>query len=138
MSTFTYKTLTAIALTGALLATPSFAAEEHHPAPLAQNEQSMPMGQGMGMMDMSKMQKMMAQMHAAKTPQERQKIRGEHRQAMQSQMGMMRNRMQQSQCPMAKDAPMQQQCMRDMHENMQNMLQMMEQMLESQSMPNGQ
>lgn len=146
MSTFTYQTLTAIALTGALLATPSFAAEEHHPEQLAQNHQSAPMGQGMsqgmgqgmGMMDMSKMHKMMAQMHAAKTPQERQKIRGEHRQAMQSQMGMMRNRMQQSQCPMAKDAPMQQQCMRDMHENMQNMLQMMEQMLESQAMPNGQ
>jgi hypothetical protein len=33
---------------------------------------------------------------------------------------------------------MQQQCLKDMHQNMQNMLQMMEQMLESQAMPNGQ
>jgi hypothetical protein len=87
---------------------------------------------------MTQMQEMMQQMHAAKTPEERQKIRSEHRQAMQSQMGMMRKRMQQSQCPMAKDASTQQQCMKDMHENMQGMMQMMEQMLESQSVPNGQ
>ena len=30
MSTFTYKTLTALALTGALLAAPAFAEEAHH------------------------------------------------------------------------------------------------------------
>jgi hypothetical protein len=152
MSTFTYKTLTAIALTGALLATPAFATDAHHPEKLAQNQQNMPMGQGMGqgtgqgmgmgmgmgMMDMSQMQEMMDKMHNTTNPQERQKIRSEHRQAMRSQMGMMNQRMQQSQCPMAKDAPMQQQCLKDMHQNMQNMLQMMEQMLESQSAPNGQ
>ena len=146
MNTLTYKTLTAIALSGALLATPTFATDAHHPEQLAQNQQNMPMGQGMGpgqgmgmgMMDMSKMQEMMDRMHNTTNPQERQKIRSEHRQAMRSQMGMMNQRMQQSQCPMAKDAPMQQQCLKDMHQNMQNMLQMMEQMLESQSMPNGQ
>lgn len=144
MNTLTYKTLTAIALSGALLATPTFATDAHHPEQLAQNQQNMPMGQGMGpgqgmgMMDMSKMQEMMDRMHNTTNPQERQKIRSEHRQAMRSQMGMMNQRMQQSQCPMAKDAPMQQQCLKDMHQNMQNMLQMMEQMLESQSAPNGQ
>src|SRR3990167_311392 len=142
MSTFTYKTLTALALTGALLAAPAFAEDAHHPEQLAQNQQDMPMGQGMGqgmgMMDMSKMQEMMDRMHNTTNPQERQKIRSEHRQALRSQMGMMNQRMQQSQCPMAKDAPMQQQCLRDMHQNMQNMMQMMEQMLESQSVPNGQ
>ena len=150
MSTFTYKTLTALALTGALLAAPAFATDAHHPEQLAQNQQNMPMGQsmgqgtgqgmgmGMGMMDMSKMQEMMDRMHNTTNPQERQKIRSEHRQAMRSQMGMMNQRMQQSQCPMAKDAPMQQQCLKDMHQNMQNMLQMMEQMLENQSVPNGQ
>jgi hypothetical protein len=90
------------------------------------------------MMDWSQMQEMMRQMHGTTNPQERQKIRNEHRQAMRSQMGMMNQRMQQSQCPLAKDAPMQQQCLKDMHQNMQNMLQMMEQMLESQAMPNGQ
>lgn len=146
MNTLTYKTLTAIALSGALLATPTFATDAHHPEQLAQNQQNMPMGQGMGpgqgmgmgMMDMSKMQEMMDRMHNTTNPQERQKIRSEHRQAMRSQMGMMNQRMQQSQCPMAKDAPMQQQCLKDMHQNMQNMLQMMEQMLESQSAPNDQ
>ena len=152
MSTFTYKTLTALALTGALLAAPAFAEDAHHPEQLAQNQQDMPMGQGMGMgmgmgqgmgpgkgmMDWSQMQEMMRQMHNTTNPQERQKIRSEHRQAMRSQMGMMNQRMQQSQCPMAKDAPMQQQCLRDMHQNMQNMMQMMEQMLENQSVPNGQ
>lgn len=144
MSTFTYKTLTALALTGALLAAPAFAEDAHHPEQLAQTEQSAPSGQGMGqgmgmgMMDMSKMQEMMEQMHKTTNPQERQTIRSEHRQAMRSQMGMMNQRMQQSQCPMAKDAPMQQQCLGEMHQNMQNMLQMMEQMLESQSVPNAQ
>ncbi|KFX68746.1 hypothetical protein TMS3_0114720 [Pseudomonas taeanensis MS-3] len=148
MRTFKHPSLTILALTGALLTTPAFAAEEHHPEQLAQNHQSAPMGQGMsqgmgqgmgmGMMDMSQMQKMMDRMHNTSNPMERQKIRTEHRQTMQSQLGMMRNRMQQSQCPMAKDAPMQQQCIRDMHENMQNMMQMMDQMLQNQSGQDGQ
>lgn len=144
----TYKSLTALALAGVLLAAPAFAEDAHHPEQLAQNQQDMPMGQGMGqgmgmgkgmgMMDWSQMQEMMRQMHNTNDPQQRQKIRNEHRQAMRSQMGMMNQRMQQSQCPLAKDAPMQQQCLKDMHQNMQNMLQMMEQMLESQSVPNAQ
>ncbi|WP_339462137.1 hypothetical protein [Pseudomonas sp. EA_105y_Pfl2_R69] len=142
MKNVTYKALTTLALAGALLAAPTFAEDAHHPEQLAQNQQDMPMGQGMGpgkgMMDWSQMQEMMRQMHGTTNPQERQKIRNEHRQAMRSQMGMMNQRMQQSQCPLAKDAPMQQQCLKDMHQNMQNMLQMMEQMLESQAMPNGQ
>lgn len=146
MKNVTYKALTTLALASALLAAPTFAEDAHHPEQLAQNQQDMPMGQGMGMgmgqgmgmMDMSKMQEMMDRMHNTTNPQERQKIRNEHRQAMRSQMGMMNQRMQQSQCPLAKDAPMQQQCLKDMHQNMQNMLQMMEQMLESQSVPNGQ
>ncbi|WP_457790000.1 hypothetical protein [Pseudomonas sp. PL-6] len=129
--------LTALALAGALLSAPTLAEQAHHPEQLAQNQQGMPMGQGM-MMDWSQMQDMMRQMHGTSDPQQRQKIRSEHRQAMRSQMGMMNQRMQQSQCPMAKDAPMQQQCLKDMHQNMQDMLQMMEQMLESQSMANGQ
>ncbi len=154
MSTFTYKSLTGLALAGALLAAPAFAEEAHHPEQSAQTEQSAPsgqgmgqgmgmgmgqgMGQGMGMMDMSKMQEMMEQMHKTTNPQERQKIRSEHHQALRSQMGMMNQRMQQSQCPMAKDAATQQQCLGEMHQNMQNMLQMMEQMLENQSGQNGQ
>jgi len=139
MSTFTYKSLTALALAGALLAAPAFAEEAHHPqgadtAPAAT-------GQGMGMMggkDMSKMHEMMQKMHAAKTPEERQKLRAEHHKAMQGKMGMMRQGMQNSQCPMAKDDAAQQQCMKEMHENMQGMMQMMEQMMEGQSMANGQ
>ncbi len=146
MSTFTYQSLSALALTGALLAAPAFAEDAHHPEQLAQTEQSAPMGQGMGqgmgmgmgMMDMSKMQEMMDKMHSTTNPQERQKIRSEHRQALQSQMGMMSNRMQQSQCPMAKDAPAQQQCLQEMHQNMRNMMQMMEQMLQNQSGQDGQ
>lgn len=146
MSTFTYKTLTALALAGAMLSAPAFAEDAHHPEQLAQNQQTMPMGQGMnqgtgkgmGMMDMSQMQEMMDKMHNTTNPQERQKIRSEHRQAMRSQMGMMNQRMQQSQCPMAKDAPMQQQCLGEMHQNMMQMMQMMEQMMDSQAMPNGQ
>ncbi|MCG4455873.1 MULTISPECIES: hypothetical protein [unclassified Pseudomonas] len=152
MNTRTYKTLTAIALTSALLTSPAFAKDASHSEMLAHNEQDMPMGQGMGMgmgqgqgmgqgmgmMDWSQMQEMMRQLHNTNDPQQRQKIRSEHRQALRSQMGMMNQRMQQSQCPLAKDAPMQQQCLRDMHQNMQNMMQMMEQMLESQSVPNGQ
>lgn len=142
MSTFTYQSLSALALAGALLAAPAFAEDAHHPEQLAQTEQSAPMGQGMGqgmgMMDMSKMQEMMDKMHSTTNPQERQKIRSEHRQALQTQMGMMSKRMQQSQCPMAKDAPVQQQCMQEMHENMQNMMQIMEQMLQNQSGQDGQ
>ena len=148
MSTFTYQSLSALALAGALLAAPAFAEDAHHPEKLAQTEQGAPMGQGqgmgmgmgqgMGMMDMSKMQEMMDKMHSTTNPQERQKIRSEHRQALQSQMGMMSKRMQQSQCPMAKDAPAQQQCLGEMHQNMQNMMQMMEQMLQNQSGPDGQ
>ena len=42
----------------------------------------------------------------AKTPEERQKFRAEHREAMQNKMGMMRQRMQDGQCPMAKDDAM--------------------------------
>ncbi|MGQ7958426.1 hypothetical protein ACUTAF_12085 [Pseudomonas sp. SP16.1] len=141
MNTTSHNALTALALAGALLSAPAFAEQAHHPEQLAQNQQGMPMGQGMGqgmMMNWSQMQDMMRQMHGTTDPQQRQKIRSEHRQAMRSQMGMMNQRMQQSQCPMAKDAPMQQQCLKDMHQNMQDMLQMMEQMLESQSVPNGQ
>ena len=141
MNVYPRNALTALALAGALLAAPAFAEQAHHPEQLAQNQQGMPMGQGMGqgmMMDWSQMQDMMRQMHGTTDPQQRQKIRSEHRQAMRSQMGMMNQRMQQSQCPMAKDAPMQQQCLKDMHRNMQDMMQMMEQMLESQSMANGQ
>ena len=154
MSTFTYQSLSALALAGALLAAPAFAEDAHHPEKLAQAEQGAPMGQGMGqgqgmgmgqgmgqgmgMMDMSKMQEMMDKMHSTTNPQERQKIRSEHRQALQSQMGMMSKRMQQSQCPMAKDAPAQQQCLGEMHQNMQNMMQMMEQMLQNQSGQDGQ
>ena len=139
MSTFTYKTLTALTLAGALLAAPAFAEEAHHPqgadtAPAAT-------GQGMGMMggkDMGKMHEMMQQMHAAKTPEEKQKIRAEHHKAMQEKMGTMRQGMQNSQCPMAKDDAAQQQCMKDMHENMQGMMQMMEQMMENQGMQQAQ
>lgn len=147
MSTLTYKALTALALTGALLAAPAFAEEAHHPeegaATAAPTEQATPAPAGKGMammgdMDMTKMHEMMQKMHGAKTPEEWQKYRAEHHEAMQKQMGMMRKRMQQSQCPMAMDASAQQQCMKDMHENMQGMMQMMEQMLESQSAPNGQ
>lgn len=150
MSTFTYKSLTALALAGALLAAPALAEDAHHPEQLAQNQQGAPsgqgMGQGMGMgmgmgagqMDWSQMQEMMNRMHSTTNPQERQKIRTEHRAAMQSQMGMMRQRLQQSQCPMAKDASTQQQCLGEMHQNMQNMLEMMEQMLQNQSGQQGQ
>lgn len=147
MSTFTYKTLTALAFTGALLAAPAFAEDAHHPeegaATAAPTEQAAPAaaGKGMGMMgdmDMSKMHEMMQKMHGAKTPEERQKFRAEHREAMQKQMGTMRERMQQGQCPMAKDDAAQQQCMKAMGENMQDMMQMMEQMMDSQAMPNGQ
>ncbi|MDO9619049.1 MAG: hypothetical protein Q7J43_15395 [Pseudomonas sp.] len=144
MSTFTYKSLTALALAGALLAAPAFAEEAHHPqgsdAPAAAAPAG-PAGQGMGMMggkDMGKMHEMMQKMHAAKTPEERQKLRAEHHKAMQGKMGMMRQGMQNSQCPMAKDDAAQQQCMKEMHENMQGMMQMMEQMMEGQSMANGQ
>jgi hypothetical protein len=139
MSTFTYKSLTALALAGALLAAPAFAEEAHHPEEGAAT--AAPAGKSMGMMggkDMSKMHEMMQQMHAAKTPEEKQKLRAEHHKAMQDKMGMMRQGMQNSQCPMAKDDAAQQQCMKDMHENMQGMMQMMEQMMESQAMPNGQ
>ncbi len=141
MNTTSRNALTALALAGTLFTASAFAEQAHHPEQLAQNQQGMPMGQGMGqgmMMDWSQMQDMMRQMHGTTDPQQRQKFRSEHRQAMRSQMGMMNQRMQQSQCPMAKDAPMQQQCLKDMHQNMQDMLQMMEQMLESQSMANGQ
>ena len=139
MSTFTYKTLTALTLAGALLATPAFAEEAHHPQGAATPPATA--GQGMGMMggmDMGKMHEMMQQMHAAKTPEEKQKIRAEHHKAMQEKMGTMRQGMQSSQCPMAKDDAAQQQCMKEMHENMQGMMQMMEQMLESQGMQHGQ
>lgn len=84
MSTFTYKTLTALALTGALLAAPAFAEEAHHSQGAATPPATA--GQGMGMMggmDMGKMHEMMQQMHAAKTPEEKQKIRAEHHKAMQ-------------------------------------------------------
>lgn len=151
MSTLTYKALTALALTGALLAAPAFAEEAHHPeegaATAAPTEQATPapaakgMGMGMGMMgdmDMTKMHEMMQKMHGAKTPEEWQKYRAEHREAMQKQMGTMRNRLQQGQCPMAKNDAAQQQCIKAMDENMQDMLQMMEQMMDSQTMPNGQ
>lgn len=147
MSTFTYKTLTALALTGALLAAPAFAEDAHHPeegaATPAPTEQAAPApaGKGMGMMgdmDMTKMHEMMQKMHGAKTPEERQKFRAEHREAMQNKMGMMRQRMQDGQCPMAKDDASQQQCIKAMGENMQDMMQMMEQMMDSQAMPNGQ
>lgn len=143
MSTFTYKSLTALALAGALLAAPAFAEEAHHPeeGAAASTEQAAPADKGMAMMggkDMSKMHEMMQKMHGAKTPEERQKFRAEHRKAMQDRMGMMRQRMQDSQCPMAKDDASQQQCIKAMGENMQDMMQMMEQMLESQSMANGQ
>lgn len=57
---------------------------------------------------------------------------------MQDKMGMMRQRMQDSQCPMAKDDATQQQCIKAMGENIQDMMQMMEQMMDSQAMPNGQ
>lgn len=149
MSTFTYKTLAALALTGALLSAPAFAEEAHHPeegaATPAPTEQATPApaGKGMGMgmmddMDMTKMHEMMQKMHGAKTPEERQKFRAEHRKAMQEKMGMMRQGMQNSQCPMAKDDASQQQCMKDMHTNMQDMMHMMEQMMDSQAMPHGQ
>lgn len=147
MSTFTYKTLSALALTGALLSAPAFAEDAHHPeegaATPAPTEQAAPApaGKGMGMMgdmDMSKMHEMMQKMHGAKTPEERQKFRAEHREAMQNKMGMMRQRMQDGQCPMAKDDASQQQCIKAMGENMQDMMQMMEQMMDSQAMPNGQ
>ena len=147
MSTFTYKSLTALALAGALLAAPAFAEDAHHPeegaATPAPTEQAAPApaGKGMGMMgdmDMTKMHEMMQKMHGAKTPEERQKFRAEHREAMQNKMGMMRQRMQDGQCPMAKDDASQQQCIKAMGENMQDMMQMMEQMMDSQAMPNGQ
>lgn len=147
MTHFTVKSLTALALVGTLLAAPAFADDAHHPeegaAPAASTEQATPApaGNGMGMMgsmDMAKMHEMMEKMHGAKTPEERQKFRAEHREAMQKQMGTMRERMQQGQCPMAKDDAAQQQCMKAMQENMQDMMQMMEQMMDSQAMPNGQ
>jgi hypothetical protein len=145
MSTFTYKTLSAIALTGALLSAPAFAEDAHHPAEgaatPAPTEQATPAPAGKGMMgdmDMTKMHEMMQKMHGAKTPEERQKLRAEHREAMQNKMGMMRQRMQDSQCPMAKDDAAQQQCIKAMGENMQDMMQMMEQVMDSQGMPNGQ
>ena len=147
MNRFTYKTLTALALTGALLSAPAFAEDAHHaeegaatPAPTEQATPA-PAGKGMGMMgdmDMTKMHEMMQKMHGAKTPEERQKFSAEHRTAMQDKMGMMRQRMQDSQCPMAKDDATQHQCMQAMHENMQGMMQMMEQMMDSQAMSNGQ
>jgi hypothetical protein len=142
MSTFTYKTLSVLALAGALLAAPAFAEEAHHPEEAvgtAASSQAAPAGMGMmGGKDMSKMHEMMQQMHAAKTPEEKQKIRAEHHKAMQDRMAMMRQGMQNSQCPMAKDDAAQQQCMKDMHQNMQGMMQMMEQMLQNQSMQHGQ
>src|SRR5690606_1877463 len=71
--------LTALALAGALLAAPAFAVDAHHPKQAAQAAQGAgPMGgpQGGGMMmDMSQMHDMMKQMHGAKTPEERQKLR---------------------------------------------------------------
>lgn len=140
MSTFTYKTLSALALTGALLSAPAFAEEAHHPQGAAAPSAAVA-GQGMGMMggkDMGKMHEMMQQMHAAKTPEEKQKIRAEHHKAMQEKMTTMRQGMHNSQCPMAKDDGAQQQCMKEMHENMQGMMQMMEQMMEGQSMQHGQ
>ncbi|MEX6500993.1 hypothetical protein [Pseudomonas zhanjiangensis] len=145
MRNLTYKSLTALALAGTLLAVPAFAHDTQQSGQQAQNQQGMPMGhdmgmgmgmgmgQGMGMMDMSKMQEMMEQMHNTTNPEERQKIRHEHRQALRSQMGMMNQQMQQSRCPMAKDEAMQQQCLGEMHQNMQNMLQMMDQMLQNQA-----
>ena len=142
-----YKSLTAFALISTLLTATAFAEDAHHPeadaATAAPTEQTAPAGKGMGMsmmggMDMSQMQEMMQKMHGAKTPEERQKFRAEHREAMQKQMGSMRERMQQGQCPMAKDDAAQQQCMKAMNENMQDMMQMMEQMMDSQSMVNGQ
>jgi hypothetical protein len=141
MSTFTYKTLTALALASALMAAPAFAEEAHHPQGSDAPAAAAPAGQDMGMMggkDMSKMHEMMQQMHAAKTPEEKQKLRAEHHKAMQDKMGIMRQGMQNSQCPMAKDDAAQQQCMKEMHENMQGMMQMMEQMMDSQAVPNGQ
>ncbi len=140
-----YKSLTAFALIGTLLTATAFAEDAHHPeegaATPAPTEQVTPAGNGMGMMggmDMSQMHEMMQKMHGAKTPEERQKFRAEHREAMQKQMSTMRERMEQGQCPMAKDDAAQQQCMKAMSENMQDMMQMMEQMMESQTMPNGQ
>ncbi len=147
MNRFTYKALTALALTSALLSAPAFAEDAHHPeegaTTPAPTEQANPAaaGKGMGMMgdmDMTKMHEMMQKMHGAKTPEERQKLRAEHRTAMQDKMGMMRQRMQDSQCPMAEDDATQQQCIKAMGENMQDMMQMMEQMMDSQAMPNGQ
>ena len=67
MSTFTYKTLSALALTGALLRAPAFAEAAHHPQG-ATTPPAAATGQGMGMMggkDMGKMHEMMQQMHAA-------------------------------------------------------------------------
>jgi hypothetical protein len=146
MNTTSRNALTALALAGTLLSAPAFAEETHHPQGAetpAATEPAAPAGQGMGMgmmggKDMAKMHEMMQQMHGAKTPEERQKLRAEHREAMQSQMGMMRQRMQDGQCPLAKDDAAQQRCLKAMGDNMQDMLQMMEQMLESQSMANGQ
>jgi hypothetical protein len=138
MKILTCNALNALTLAGALLAAPVFAEDAHHTEQLAQNEQSMPMdqgvgmGQGMGRMDWSRMQDMMSRMHNASSAGERQQIRREHHHAMQAQLGLMSQRMQQSQCPMAKDAAPQQQCLQEMHENMQNMLHMMEQMLQNQ------
>ena len=142
-----YKSLTAFALIGTLLSAPAFAEDAHHPeadaATAAPTEQAAPDGKGMGMgmmggMDMSQMHEMMQKMHGAKTPEEHQKFRAEHRKAMQKQMGTMRERMQQGQCPVAKDDAAQQQCIKAMQQNMQDMMQMMEQMMDSQAMPNGQ
>lgn len=142
-----YKSLTAFAFIGTLLIAPAFADDAHHPkgeaAKPAPTEQATPTpaGKGMGMMgdmDMTKMHEMMEKMHGAKTPEERQKYRAEHREAMQKQMGTMRDRLQQGQCPKAKNDATQQQCMKAMGENMQDMMQMMEQMMDSQAMPNGQ
>lgn len=135
MRPFNRRSLTALAVTGILLAGPTFQAQAHK---AHQTDAAGQMGMGMGQMDWSQMQEMMRQMHGTTNPQERQKIRSEHRQALRSQMGMMNQQMQQSQCPMAKEAPAQQQCLREMHQNMQNMMQMMEQMLENQSGQNGQ
>ncbi|MFZ3152966.1 hypothetical protein [Pseudomonas sp.] len=142
-----YKSLSTFALIGTLLIAPAFAEEAHHPeadaATTAPSKQAAPApaGAGMGMMgdmDMAKMHEMMQKMHGAKTPEERQKFRAEHHKAMQDKLGMMRQGMQNSQCPMAKDDATQQQCIKAMGENMQDMLQMMEQMMDSQAMPNGQ
>lgn len=140
MNTTSRNALTALALASALFTAPAFAEEAHHPQGTdAATQSAAPAGMGMmGGMDMGKMHEMMQQMHAAKSPEEKQQIRAEHHKAMQDKMGTMRQGMQSSQCPMAKDDAAQQQCMKEMHENMQGMLQMMEQMLESQSPANGQ